>query len=323
MTEASIPRVSVCIPAFNAADYLHQAVQSVLEQNYQDFEIVIVDNCSTDHTRSLVSELQQSGNGRIRFYQNDRNIGLVGNLNRCLDYAKGTYIKFLCADDLLLPGCLEQMVAGLDAQQSIKLVAGGRSIIDKHGRKLTVRRYSSSNVLVLGKQAITECLFGSHYIGEPTAVMFRKSDLQGGFREDLPQVLDIDMWFRLLEQGDLLYIGEPLCAIRQHASQMTHANIKSGALIDDNIKLFEAYAHKAYMKPTLRLVARHKVYIAYRVWRSRKYISSEKRSMVLHRYGSSLAYWLMPVVWLMLNLKERVFGILKSFLSQRSMLPRQ
>lgn len=321
MFMSNIPKVSVCIPIFNAAEYLRQSIGSVLEQNYQDFEIIVVDNCSTDHSASLVSELQQSSNGRIRFFQNDRNIGLVGNLNRCLEYAAGAYIKFLCADDLLLPGCLEQMAAGLDAQQSVKLVAGGRSIIDQQGCKLTIRRYSSSDVTVPGKQAITECLFGSHYIGEPSAVMFRKSDLAGGFREDMPQVLDMDMWFRLLEQGDLLYIGEPLCAIRQHADQMTHANIKSGALVDDNIKLFEAYSHKAYIKPTLPLVAQHKVYIAYRVWMSRKYISSEKRDLVLHRYGSVLAYWLMPIVWFMLNLKKRFSGLLKRFLSQGSKLP--
>lgn len=321
MIGTNTPRVSICIPIFNAADYIRQAVESVLKQDYHDFEILIVDNCSTDHTVGLVKELQQLSNGRIRFYQNDRNIGLVGNLNRCLEYATGTYIKFLCADDQLLPGCIEQMVAELDAQESVKLVASGRSIIDQHGHELTIRRYSSENVLVPGKQAITECLYGSHYIGEPSAVMFRKSDLEGGFREDLPQVLDIDMWFRLLEQGDLVYIGAPLCAIRQHADQMTNVNIKSGALIDDNIKLFEAYSHKAYIKPTLHLVVQRKIYIAYRVWMSRKYISSEKRDMVLRRYGSVLAYWLMPVVWLTLNLKKWFFGLLKSFLSYGSKLP--
>jgi hypothetical protein len=159
-----------------------------------------------------------------------------------------------------------------------------------------------------GRQVITECLFGSHYVGEPSAVMFRKSDLNGGFREDLPQVLDIDMWFRLLERGDLLYIGTPLCAIRQHADQMTNANIKSGALIDDNIKLFETYSQKSYIKPTLRLVLKRRVYIAHRVWMSRKYISTEKRSLVLQQYGSVLAYWLMPLLWFVFNFKKRVFG---------------
>ncbi len=312
----NIPKVSVCIPTFNAADYLRQAVQSVLEQNYQDFEIVIVDNCSTDNTVSLVGELQQLSNDHIRFYKNDHNIGLVGNLNKCLEYSNGAYIKFLCADDLLLPGCLEQMVAILDAHESVKLVASGRTIIDTHAQKLTIRRYSSANVVVPGKQAITECLFGRHYIGEPSAVMFRKNDVENGFREDLPQVLDIDMWFRLLEQGDLLYIGKPLCAIRQHASQMTHTNIRSGALIDDNIKLFEIYAHKDYIKPTLRLNVQRKLYMTYRVWMSRKYLASEKREMVLHQHGSALVYLLMPFIIFIIGLKVRILELLKIIIPQ-------
>lgn len=311
IVNSNVPKVSICIPTFNAAEYLRQAVESVLVQSYQNLEIVIVDNCSTDHTVTLVEELIRNSSRNIRFYKNDRNIGLVGNLNRCLEYAHGTYIKFLMADDLLLPGCLEQMAIGLDTNKSVALVASGRLIIDEHGRELTISRYSNTNVVVPGKQAITECLFGSNYIGEPTAVMFRQSDVKGKFRENLPQVLDMDMWFRLLERGDLLYISEPLCAVRQHADQMTHANIHSGALVEDNIKLFEAYSHKAYIKPSLRLAAQHRVYMAYRVWMSRKYISPEKKKMVLNRYGSTLAYWLIPVGWLLLNFKRRAFASLR------------
>jgi len=308
MVDSNAPKVSVCIPTFNAADYLRQAVESVLEQSYQNYEIVIVDNCSTDHTVSLVSELQQLSNGRIRFYQNDHNIGLVGNLNRCLEYAKGSYIKFLCADDLLLPGCLDQMAAALDLHQSVKLVSCGRLVIDMYGNKLVTIRYVSGDSIIGGKQVITRCLFGGNYIGEPTAVMFRKTDLKGCFREDMPQLSDMDMWFQLLEQGDLLSLEEPLCAIRSHPAQMTHANVKSGRLIEDNIKLFETYSQKPYLEATWLLMLQHKLLMTYRVWVSRKSISGEKREMVLDRYASRSAYALMPVVELALRLKERIAG---------------
>lgn len=308
MVNSNAPKVSVCIPAFNAADYLRQAVESVVGQNYRDFEIVIVDNCSTDHTESLVSELQQLNNGRIRFYQNDHNIGLVGNLNRCLEYAKGAYIKFLCADDMLLPECLEKMAAGLDLHPSVKLVSCGRLVIDMYGHKLGTRHYMAGDNIVGGKQVITRCLFGGNYIGEPTAVMFRKADLKGCFREGMPQLSDMDMWFQLLEQGDLLSLEKPLCAIRSHPAQMTHANVKSGRLIEDNIKLFETYSQKSYLEATWLLMLQHKLLMTYRVWVSRKSISDETREMVLHRYASKLAYTLMPVVGLAFRLKERIVG---------------
>lgn len=306
MIDTNTPKVSICIPAFNAADYLRQAVESVLGQDYQDYEIVIIDNCSTDHTVSLVSELQQLSNGHIRFYQNDRNIGLVGNLNRCLEYAKGAYIKFLCADDMLLPGCLEKMAAGLDLHSSVKLVSCGRLVIDMYGNKLGTRHYVAGDNIVSGKQVITRCLFGGNFIGEPTAVMFRKTDLKGCFREDMPQLSDMDMWFQLLEQGDLLSLEKPLCAIRSHPAQMTHSNVRSGRLIEDNIKLFETYSQKSYLESTWFLRLQHKLLMTYRVWVSRKSISDETREMVLDRYASRSAYALMPVVELALRLKERM-----------------
>lgn len=306
MIDTNTPKVSICIPAFNAADYLRQAVESVLGQDYQDYEIVIIDNCSTDHTVSLVSELQQLSNGRIRFYQNDRNIGLVGNLNRCLEYAKGAYIKFLCADDMLLPGCLEKMAAGLDLHSSVKLVSCGRLVIDMYGNKLGTRHYVAGDNIVSGKQVITRCLFGGNFIGEPTAVMFRKTDLKGCFREDMPQLSDMDMWFQLLEQGDLLSLEKPLCAIRSHPAQMTHSNVRSGRLIEDNIKLFETYSQKSYLESTWFLRLQHKFLMTYRIWVSRKSISDETRKMVLDQYASRSAYVLMPVVKLALHLKERM-----------------
>lgn len=308
MVDANTLKVSVCIPAFNAADYLRQAVESVLVQDYRDYEIVIVDNCSTDHTESLVSELQQLSKGRICFYQNNRNIGLVGNLNRCLEYAKGAYIKFLCADDMLLPGCIEKMAAGLDLYPSVKLVSCGRLVVDRHGNKLGTSHYVAGDNIVSGKQVITRCLFGGNYIGEPTAVMFRKSDLKGGFRDDLPQLSDMDMWFQLLEQGDLLSLERPLCAIRSHPAQMTHANVRSGRLIEDNIKLFETYSQKSYLEATWLLRLQHKLLMTYRVWVSRKSISDETRKMVLDQYAIRSAYALMPVVELALRLKERIVG---------------
>lgn len=308
MTGSSTPKVSVCIPAFNAAEYLCQAVESVLEQSYQDFEIVIVDNCSTDQTDALVDALLKKSNGRIRYYKNSHNIGLVGNFNRCLEYAEGIYIKFLCADDLLLHGCLERMTAGLEAHQSVKLVSSSRLVIDEHGNELGIRRYMTKDGLVRGSQAITRCLFGGNYIGEPTAVMFRKSDLKGCFREDMPQLTDMEMWFQLLEEGDLLSLGMPLCAIRSHSAQMTHANVRSGSIVEDNTKLFDAYSQKPYLKPTLFLSLQHKLLMTYRVWMSRKYLSDEKRKVVIARYASGLAYLLMPLVWFALGLKKQMLG---------------
>lgn len=313
MSRSNFPKVSVCIPTYNNANFLQQAVESVLGQSYQDFEIVIVDNCSTDQTSILVEDLQKDNDGRIRFYKNDQNIGLTGNFNKCLKYAEGENIKFLCSDDVLLPECLEKMVAVLDANQSVTLVCSGRLIVNEADEKLGFKQFPSVDDIIRGRNVITRCLFGKNYIGEPTAVMFRKKDLTGGFREDLPQLMDMEMWFQLLERGDLLCIGGPLCAVRLHSGQVTHTNKKSGKLIDDNVKLYDEYSRKPYLKITPLLVMKRKILMTYRVWVSREFISESKKRMILDQYASKLIYILMPLIEYVVSLEKWVVRRMRNF----------
>ena len=304
MSRSNLPKISVCIPTYNGADYLRQAVESVLVQDSRIYEIVIVDNASVDQTVRIVEDLKEGGEGRIRFYQNDKNIGLAGNLNKCLEYARGEYIKFLCVDDLLLPECLERMSVALDTHQSVTLVCGGRVYVNESNEMLGSKRYASQNIIVPGNKVISRCLYGKCYMGEPSAVMFRKKDLTGSFREDLPQLMDMEMWFRLLEQGELLSIEIPLCSIRMRSEQMTYKNIRSGKLLDDNVKLFDSYSKKSYLDATPLQVIQHKFLMAYRVWISRKFISDQKKKLVLRKYASKSAYLLMPLVWFVIGLRK-------------------
>ena len=301
------PKVSICIPTFNSENYLRETIESALRQNNQDLEIVIVDNCSTDHTGALVKDFQKRGDRRIRFYKNDRNIELAGNFNKCLEYARGEYIKFLCSDDLLLPECIERMAAALDMHQSVTLVCGGRTYISETNKKLGSMQYASQSIIVPGNKVISRCLYGRCYMGEPSAIMFRKKDLAGLFREDLPQLMDMEMWFRLLEQGNLLSIEKPLCSIRMHSEQMTYKNIRSGKLLDDNVRLFDSYSKKTYIETTPFLVIQHKFLMAYRVWISRKFISDNKKKLVLRKYASKSAYLLMPLVWFVTGLRKWLY----------------
>jgi len=313
-----IPKVSVCIPTRNCARFLGQAVASAIGQSGQDLEVVIVDNCSTDNTESLVREMCLHDN-RIRYYCNDRDLGLIGNLNKCLEYARGEYIKYVLADDLLLPGCIGEMVRCLDAHPSVVLVTGGRLVTDEHGKPLSLRRYSAKPGIVSGHEVIQRCLIGKNYIGEPTAVMFRKRDAARGFRADLAQLTDMEMWFYLLEQGDLFNVPEHLCAIRRHTEQLTNVNVKSGALVEDNVNLFEEYHYRPYITQTHLSMGKHKLRMAYRVWMSRKHMSTERRHFVLKHYSNRIIYYgLMPVVSVSLRLARMMQSVLIQWLYRHS-----
>lgn len=301
----SAPKVSVCIPTFNGAKYIKGALDSVLQQNYQDFEIVIVDNSSTDQTEFLVAELA-SQSEKIRFFKNSENIGLAGNLNKCIEHARGDYIKYLCVDDLLMPGCLEQMVAGLDAYPAVSLVCGGRLSINEAGQPFGLQNYSTRSGIIPGYKVINRCLFGGNFIGGPSAVMFRKSDAFALFREDLPQLMDMVMWFGLLENRSLLSIGTPLCAIRCHEDQITMANVRSSLLIDDNIRVFDEFSNKPYVRLVFLSNVHHKLLMTYRLWRSKEFISKDRRRDILEAYGFRFFYVFMPIVHFFRSLKIRM-----------------
>src|SRR6476660_8884800 len=104
-------KVSVCIPVYNGDRFIEAAIESVLDQTFKDFEIIIVDNQSTDNTVSLIKKYTDP---RIKFFQNDSNIGLIPNWNMAMSKASGEYIKILPADDLIYPQCLEWQVAILN-----------------------------------------------------------------------------------------------------------------------------------------------------------------------------------------------------------------
>lgn len=294
--EINNPRISICIPVRNGVAYLRSAVESALMQSYQDFEIVIVDNDSADGTVALVEELA-SGNDKLRLFKNECNLGLVANFNACLKFARGEYIKYLCADDMLLPFCLERMVRSMEEDTSVTLVAGGRQIINEAGIAIATQQYSREASRIAGFEVINRCLFGANYIGEPSAVMFRREAAQRGFREEFAHLMDMEMWFHLLEKGSMKNLPEPLCAIRRHAAQMTVQSIRTAALVEDNVHLFEEYGCKTYIRQSWIKVTGRKIRMAYRVWLCRDHLEVARRNQVLRSHSIPWVYHLvMPLM---------------------------
>ncbi len=115
-----MPKISVCIPAYNRAHLIRATIQSVLAQDYDDFQIVVSDNCSTDNTVEVVRSF---GDPRIKILQNPRNLGMYPNFNKCIQGADGQYIKFLLSDDYFVtPGALRRYVEVLDQHPDVGLV---------------------------------------------------------------------------------------------------------------------------------------------------------------------------------------------------------
>jgi glycosyltransferase involved in cell wall biosynthesis len=215
------PKVSVLIPTYNYARYLDEAIQSVLDQTFDDFELVIVDDQSKDNTDEVVSKYLH--NPRVSYHKNPVNLGLAENFNKALEYANGEYIKYLLADDKLEPTLLQKFVDVMENHPSVSLTT---SYSSNFGSVNKVRKLPMEG-LQPGRKAILECLRNGkgNWIGEPSVVMFRKRDLHvGKFDTKYICLVDLDMWLRLLTVGDCYIIPEVLSHFRVHNVQASNKN---------------------------------------------------------------------------------------------------
>lgn len=206
-----MPKVSVIIPAFNCEKYIGQTIESVLSQTYRDFELIVVDDGSTDNTKEVVKDYLRDK--RIKYiYQNNSGISAARNNGFAKSY--GEYIAFLDSDDLWYPNKLEEQVRLLDMNQDIGLT------------NCTVN-YVDENSNVIGKEEckviddVTDLLFkGNPVTGSASAVMLRRTCLEkvGLFDIDLFISGDVDMWIRNLLHFKMSHMNRILAALRKYPS---------------------------------------------------------------------------------------------------------
>lgn len=247
MSPPSPPRVSICIPTCNYGHFITDAIESALGQTFRNLEVVVVDNVSTDDTPEIVARFAEADR-RVRYHRNASNLGMVGNWNRCLDLSGGEFVKILCADDTMELSCLEKTVDAFEKHPGAVVVTSARTITDEELGRLHRVSFSDSPVLREGTDIIRECLLKGNLIGEPTAVTFRKRCAERGFLPAYKQLTDLEMWFHLLEQGQMFAIPEPLCLIRKHGGQETRINTRTLDFVDDEFRIYRDYIVKEYIR---------------------------------------------------------------------------
>ncbi len=231
------PSVSVCIPTYNRASTVAGAIASAQAQSYGNIEILVVDNHSVDETEEVVRKLARTDE-RIRYVRQPENVGMTRNFSACIAAARGEFIKFLCDDDALAPDCVSKLKEAFGWSAKVALAAGARRLVDDKSRPLRVAGARRRSELVDGDRMIRECFVSGNRIGEPTAVMFRRSDAGRGFDARYEQAVDLEMWCYLLRKGRLAFRSEVLCSVRQHSAQATRENIRAGRIIEDKRRMF-------------------------------------------------------------------------------------
>ena len=233
--------VSICIPTHDDALVVADAIRSARAQSYAALEIVVLDNASSDGTGDVVQRAAEN-DARVRYVRHPQDIGMAENFSACVSAARGSLVQILCADDALEPGAVQALAGALASHPRAALAACGRMLCDAGLRPLRVARARASLAEVPGVELMRECFARGNRIGEPSAVMFRRDAGLRGFNSAYSQLVDLEMWFHLLASGAAVLLPDALCRVRQHAGQMTAANIRSARLLEDKQRFFRQFA---------------------------------------------------------------------------------
>ena len=205
------PKVSICTPTYNRKDYLKETLDSIFAQTYRDYEVIVVDDGSTDGTEQMIKKTGCP----VRYYWQE-NQGEAATRNKLIGLAEGQFITFIDSDDILMPDAIERMVNVMEAENEEVIVYGSYLRIDKDGNVCG----RCKRKLHSGK--ITKHLFQNIFV-HSCGSMLPKRVLKaaGGFDETLPVCCDYDLWLRLSLSHRFIALPEPTFKRRRHKDNLS------------------------------------------------------------------------------------------------------
>jgi len=244
------PILSIIIPAYNAGEYLEETIRAVLAEDFQDWELIVINNASTDNTASILVKIREElKDTRIRILTNAATLPACENWNLAIRQAKGEFMKVICADDRPAEGSLQRQVEGLRQNPNVVLATGARVIINAKGKKLFTTNRLGKKGVSKGRDVIRRCaLAGTNIIGDPVHVMWRGAAMErvGSFDPSIRYATDLDYWLKLLSVGDLYYDPTPAGYYRIHGGADSSGQWK--ATTDWVLKIFAAQRKLNHLK---------------------------------------------------------------------------
>ncbi len=249
-------RVSVLVPSYNSASTLAAAVYSVFDQTFADYEILVIDDGSTDNTRDVVERLEKEKPGKIRYiYQENR--GLAAARNTGIRESRGEFLALLDADDHWLPERLERGVAAMEQNERTGLVHANINWMDAKGR---IQETAPRDLRSLSGNMFENIYLRKAHVACPT-VLLRKSccDSVGMFDENLARLgcEDRELWLRVAKTFDVVYLNDVLANYRVSAGSMSRDRSK---MMEARMYVIDKHAPPGWKGQVLRRRAVAKIY---------------------------------------------------------------
>ncbi|MBP9853827.1 MAG: glycosyltransferase family 2 protein [Candidatus Omnitrophica bacterium] len=229
------PLISIVTPTYNRVRFLDRLIKNVFSQTNQDFELILVDDGSTDHTKELIDHHILENPGSIHYiFQQNQGAGAARNTG--LSHSKGKYIAFLDSDDEWLPDYLEKTINVLEKGEYHWTVTGAKRIdIDKEGREIDsqIIKCNPQEFAYFFKRELSlyEALLTGNVVGETSRIVVLKQAITsvGGFRDRLKLSQDYELWLRLAKENyKLCIIDEPLVLYRKSVDSLTKTHLVDG-----------------------------------------------------------------------------------------------
>jgi glycosyltransferase involved in cell wall biosynthesis len=231
-----LPLVSVGVPVYNGENYIGDCIDSILRQTEEDFELIVVDNNSTDHTYDIVSGYKDP---RIKVFKNKKNIGSIANFNRCIELAQGDYFVLLPHDDVLLSTMLDTFSKVFVSDPKIGFVYSSYFLINEYGDQIDHRVVAPEDKVMSSEEALQEFILHGNPI---QCAMVRRQLFTslGSFNSDFLVLTDVDMWCRIVLDGNkAAYLKTPQNCLRVRLDSgqqsFSHSNKENLGIIADHL----------------------------------------------------------------------------------------
>jgi len=228
------PLVSIFMPTYNQEDFIGEAIESVLDQDYTNLEIVIGDDFSQDRTWEIVQQFQRENTTKIKAFRNERNLGITGNCNEVLKHCTGKYIAFHAGDDVFLAEKIRKQVETMENNKNSVICYHDIEVFES--KTGDILRYWNSGGNAISPEigdakkmsALLVERFASFWGAQ--SVMIRKEKLgkDAKYDERLPRLSELSFWLNLLanSEGEVIYISEVLGRYRKHETNITKQDNK-------------------------------------------------------------------------------------------------
>ncbi|HET7115941.1 MAG TPA: glycosyltransferase [Hanamia sp.] len=291
------PLVTIGIPNYNYAHYIIEAIESAVNQDYSNIELIIVDDCSTDNSREVIEEWIKNYKGPVpvKFIKNENNLGLSGTCNVILKNVSGKYYQTLDADDVLYLDKISQQIEILKLNENAALIYSNACVIDENSIKTEDDYLKRINYKEkeMPQGNIFKQLFDFNFIPLPSVLINATLARQVGGYDDSMQVQDYYLWLKLAENFPVIYLPGKTALYRVHPKSMSNNEKSNARSIDSVLRIKYSYYQK--VNAGIQKIIKKNIHFSTVIFYKHKYPSAAywlKRDLILNPGIKSFMYFI-------------------------------